>query len=386
MSASENKFKTQNKISPDEFSRLRKILDQAVNELKGLDEEPLFIAQCPHKFNDACYDDLWYGVQIGRSSWTQSHFFEEITNPLIREYISSSEDTSKEEIKLKGSLHINEKILEARKILKKLQEAEWYDSFKKYFPDCGDLLGLRVQRGQGFLCESTPNCSEGYMWIWNDEAFLNVSICNDRFDQYMQESCDGPKINKINIPALKHLTIEARKYFIPVVSETEKYDLLTENLIQAAHSLRKITQKPIAIRSSSSDRPSGYANWRYDHNFAVLWFRNLKVNIQKNGRLQWQNKKYDEQAFGDEIERIAAVALELEKLNWRELYTITFNAKLNNLEHLSFYIDKKKAILICRHAVYSIETDGLKFLGICDRDYFMFENKLPKIMAVKNMT
>ena len=78
-------------IEPMEFrdrkaeQRLLDLLQPAAAKLAQLGPEPVLVAQCPNKFNDAWYDDLWYAAQVGTAFWEAAHYIEGRPAPEINE-------------------------------------------------------------------------------------------------------------------------------------------------------------------------------------------------------------------------------------------------------------------------------------------------------------
>jgi hypothetical protein len=101
-------------IEPMEFrdrkAERRLLLEPAAAKLAQLEPEPVLVAQCPNKFNDVWFDDLWYAAQVGTAFWEAAHYIEGRRAPEISETGKHQDSTA---------------VMAAREVLQALEIARW---------------------------------------------------------------------------------------------------------------------------------------------------------------------------------------------------------------------------------------------------------------------
>jgi hypothetical protein len=138
--------------------RLHSLLIDAVAELRTLAIDPIVIAACPAKFNDASNDEDWEAVQVGS-------FHSERTT-----YFGKPEDYDRQLAEGPGQARF------AAHILQKLKAAHWRDLYKEAFGrvrfSCEEVIALVLQDRNDWLVLDGSNTGESAIYAINSHAVL----------------------------------------------------------------------------------------------------------------------------------------------------------------------------------------------------------------------
>lgn len=187
--------------------RLVNLLGQAIAALEPLNAGygAVLVAECPDKFNDAFWDDLWFGVQVGTAYWEQAQYFRDVSPPVV-------EETTK--------VGPRSKLPEARAVLERLHAAGWRDEVGHCLGEdivrSGDVVGLGLQFGQPWLCvASSNNDTEIACTVSAEHGIVHMARC-ERFDQSFGDFVPLPFSDPR--PDFAHyLTEKGRTHFFPAV-------------------------------------------------------------------------------------------------------------------------------------------------------------------------
>ena len=161
-------------------SQLLSLLDDALREFRALGEEPIVVASCPSKFNDAWYDPDWRAIRVGG-------FFSQRT-----EYFARPEAHDK---KLREG---PESARTASRVLDNLEAGNWRELYQRAFerPDMSfdEVIALVLQDGNAWLVLNGSNSGESAVYsVTSGGNLAHVGRCDpyaERFDQGL--SADRP--------------------------------------------------------------------------------------------------------------------------------------------------------------------------------------------------
>jgi hypothetical protein len=162
------------------YGELRSLLWNAVNELHALQIEPVVVASCPFKFNDAFNDEGWEAIQVGT-------FFSERTSYLGT---PDAHDQRLAETPAAGT--------SANRILQTLEAAQWRKVYQKVFGRSSmsteEVIALVLQDGKNWLAVDGSNSGESAVYSIESGGGLRHfghAVSDDegrRFDQRIGEN------------------------------------------------------------------------------------------------------------------------------------------------------------------------------------------------------
>ena len=351
---------------------LTALLDGAAERVKAIGPTPAFLGECPHKYNDAWYDDLWYAVQAGETWWEQSHFFEGRSGengepePLVEERIKFASPRTADAIKAAGASVESERIAALRSVLRDLQTAGWRTLTDKAFTAERGLAALVIERGQRWFVMETPNHFDADVFAWDDRGMFRVGGMG-RIDQAV-----GTHLlltfETIERDALSRLGEPARRYFRPSVADSDAVMRLAELLWETVQAVRATTDAPVAMRSRGS-RTSPYAAFRPsdvmqpETHSAVLRPSEGEYRVPTNGK--WpsyrpRGPRAQESEFTDEAKAFHLALGKLEDAGWRELFGTAYGEKLISGQTLALLVDPNTAVLVRDNAAVRVTPHGLE--------------------------
>ncbi|NJM82587.1 MAG: hypothetical protein HC844_08860 [Tabrizicola sp.] len=361
----------------DEAALIR-VLDEVADSLSALGVEPIFLGECPNKFNDAFQDDLWYAVQAGEEYWEQSHFFEYRTEPLVRERSSFAPGLDPKALKDGGATIVGDRIARLRGCLHHLQQKGWRD-----LVGFGGLIALIIEKGQRWLVLERPNVDDAEIYSWGEDGLFDIGK-TERIDQ---------EIEKPTLLRFKHveqrnvdwLGDEALRYFRPVLQDTASATRLAEVLWDAVTAIRGQTSAPFALLSKASPTSFYGGGGRFEPPQVIS--DDLR---QKEGEFRrpdatgkWPQYRPDPKAEPAEYSDLAkamhtALAI-LEDADWRKHFSTAFGENLSDWQ-LGLLANADIAVLIRDNAAFRIEPGKLSQIGVFDYiSFFNFDGYLPDI-------
>ena len=239
-------------IQPIEFRdaeaerRLLGLLEPAAAKLAKLGPEPVLVAQCPNKFNDAWEDDLWFAAQVGEAYWERSHFIQHRPRP---------------EIKERGNSQYDKAVHAARNVLDELEAADWrhaaiacFGQQKGWQPGImvdvicnGDVLCLALQYAQPWLCIASSNNNTKIACTWTDSGLVHMASC-ERIDQFIglrRPLC----FSELRADFWDHLRPNCRTRLRPQVHDQGAAEQLTARLLEVVRCL----DRPVVPAQAESE-------------------------------------------------------------------------------------------------------------------------------------
>lgn len=346
------------------------LLDGAAAKLIAFGVEPVAVAECPHKFNDAWYDDFWYAVRCGETVWEQSQFFEDRTPPLVRQRTAFEVDLPPQKIIQEGSTLQSTRIDDLRAILRDLELAGWRDAAERSLTPRRSLLGLAVYLGQPWLCFETPNDGDGDVFAWDANGLFRVGRI-DRFDQ----SIDDPRIlvfEDVAANNLSRLCYRAKSYFLPAVDNPDAAIRLGDAVELAVAAVRLATNYPVALcsaRSSKFAHDSANSRFAQPESFCVD-LRPKEGELRRPTCGVWPS--YQQALNTSKIEysdlaKALHIALgELEDKKWREIFEAAFGETLHHGQTLALFVDAEMAVLMRDNSAFQLVEGKLVCIGAFD--------------------
>lgn len=148
------------------------LLDNAASQLRALGAEPVVVASCPWKFNDAWNDTDWRGIQVGAFACERT------------EYFARPEDYDK---------NLREGPDEARTadaVLSRLEAGGWRDLYQRTFAreamPTEEVIALVLQDDEAWLVVNGSNSGASAVYRLAAGYLDHVGRCLDdalRFDQ-----------------------------------------------------------------------------------------------------------------------------------------------------------------------------------------------------------
>ena len=343
--------------------QLLELLDTIADSLSEIGVEPLFLGECPNKFNDADQDDLWYAVQAGTAYWEQSHFFEYRSEPLVREHTSYPTKRDVEEIKQAGATVNSDQISYLREKLRLLQIAEWRE-----LCDWDGLAALIVERDQRWLVLERPNDSDGEVYAWDEYEMFRVGTV-ERIDQRVGK--DRLLVFKtVDQEHVERLNDGAKVYFEPQTKNTANEEKLAEMLWDVTLQVRKMSDQPFAMCSRGSRQ-----NVSDDTGFQPprSYSRDLRRNegeLRKPKDGKWpkyrENFQQDPTEYSDIAKTLHTCLAELEDADWRALFGKAFGEVVEKGQHLSLFANSEFSVLMRDNVAFEVKPNKLERLGIFD--------------------
>jgi len=338
-------------------------LNTIADSLSEIGVEPLFLGECPNKFNDAHHDDLWYAVQAGNAYWEQSHFFEYRSEPLVREHASYPEKRDVEEIRRAGAAVNSDQISYLREKLRLLQIAEWRD-----LCDWDDLAALIIERDQRWLVLESPNISDGDVFAWDEYEMFHVGTVS-RIDQ-----CVGKNrllvfktVDRENVARLKG---GAKAYFQPQTKSPVDEAKLAELLWDVTLRVRKLSDQPIAMCSRDSRQyVSDDASFLPPRSYSRDLRRNegeLRKPTDGNWPKYLENIRQDPTEYADIAKALHTCLAELEDAKWRALFEKAFGEVLERGQNLSLFANSDFSVLMRDNVAFEVKPNKLERFGVFD--------------------
>lgn len=336
----------------------------ALTELLGFGEAPILLAECPSKYNRTTFDDYWYAVQVGRSSWLRSHFFRGTSEPCATErtqFVGPSAGGP-----IPDCLSASETITAARQVLKALQDNGWRELIESAFESNegnGTLISLVHCFGQPWVYRSRPNCGGGDTWTWDEDGqFYHVANATDRLDESVGRWYPLATFNQIDACRFSVLTKQAKQYFAPSVKTRASHEMLASSLFDVVSEVRDITSELVIFR--------------------------LTVPYFRYARFVWKEAEFEARvssapaAVGEklpaEVILLDRVLRELQKTDWRNLFGAAYGCPLAPDQALELFVTRDDALLLRGNSAFRIAEGTLTFAGLCD----WHGNKFPKCKSV----
>ncbi|MCY4180901.1 MAG: hypothetical protein OXD48_11640 [Litoreibacter sp.] len=339
------------------------LLSDMAARLQHLEQSPLFLSESPNKFNDAGQDDLWLAVQSGETYWEQSHFFEDRSEPLVREHSAYGHNLSGDSVLDIGASFESSLIASLRRQLKELQDKEWRKLIRY-----DHLIGLAYEMGQWWLVLELVNYGEGEVYSWDDDGFFLVGIV-DRIDDRV-----GQKrlfyFETVDTANLARLGSTARAYFEPNLVDLPVATDLHALLVDAIATVRKQSPKPAGLKSSSSPPQTGVTS-RFYSDFPRSFHEDLREKEGEFRRPDQQGRwpKYqprpsiEPQEYSDLAKTLHTTLGTLEQAGWRAIFGQALGEKLDKNEAVSLFLDSEIAVVTRDNSAFLVEEDRLSFLG-----------------------
>lgn len=351
---------------------LAELLDTAAARIEAIGPAPAFVGECPHKYNDAWYDDLWYAVQAGEAYWEQSHFFEGRSGtdgepePLVEERGKFTAPRTADAIKAAGASVESERIAGLRSVLRDLQTAGWRNLTDRAFTAERGLAGLVIEREQRWFVMETPNHYDADIFAWDDRGMFRVGGMG-RIDQAI-----GQRIlltfETIERNAIGRLKGAAGRYFHPSVADSEAAMRLGALLWEAAEAVRATTDAPVAMRSRYS-RTSPYAAFQPsavmqpEIHSPVLRPNEGEYRVPKNGKWPPYRPRLargEESELSDEAKAFHLALGTLEDAGWRDLFATAYGEVLVGGQTLVLLIDPATTVLLRDNAALRVTPHGFE--------------------------
>jgi hypothetical protein len=343
--------------------QLMECLNASADSLANIGVEPLFLSECPNKFNDAHQDDLWYAVQAGTAYWEQSHFFEYGSEPFVREHATYPVSLDIQDIKQSGATVASDQISHLREKLRWLQKEDW-----RGLCDWDGLAALVIERGQRWLVLEYPNSADGNVYSWDDMGMFHVGTV-DRIDQ---------RVGKDTILLFKTITANnierlggtASRFFKPHLQDEKSGETLARLLWDIIQRIRTSTNTPFAMRSRNSrETASDSAVFQQPQTYSKD-LRHKEGEWRKPTNDKWplyrENFKTEPTEYSDLAKLFHTCLGQLEDADWRGLFGTTFGETLEKGQHLSLYADATVAVLMRDNTAFKIMPTKLGFLGAFD--------------------
>jgi hypothetical protein len=336
---------------PNAERRLLDLLQPAAAKLAQLGPEPVLVAQCPNKFNDVWYDDLWYAAQVGTAFWEAAHYIEQRPAPEISETGKDQDSTA---------------VMAARQVLQALEAARWRDAAIACFGKeegwqagtlddvvCeGDVLCLAMHYGQPWLCVVSSNDSTEIACTWTPKGLVHMARC-ERLDQYVGLSLPL-RFRELRRDFAHHLQPEARGRILSHVRDSA-----------AAASLCKLLQRAIARLDDLVPPDADSSSWLLkqeelaytldtgDGNLLIL---PLPDALSGGGSI--------DEGGNPALKSLATTVRRLEAGGWRQLFARAIGQA--NIERLDLLRRDDKPLLIRGLAAYEFMSGELRLAGLCN--------------------
>lgn len=393
----------------DREAALLAVLDAVADRLQPTMEQPVLLAECPNKFNDATEDDLWFAVQTGADHWEQSHFFEHHSGHAVRERSLFTSPTDKGAVEGIGPDQSSDRIAGLRQSLKSLGKTGWRD-----MTGWPGLLALVIEHDQRWFVTEIPNVADGEIHAWDELGMFRVGS-TERIDQRV-----GDKrvliFRTVEPEAVPLLGEAAQRYFHPVIVDDDCATMLTHFLWSATEAIRRHGESPAALRfgsilsrlrrsecCSAALRPGeGAYIRRKDETWPkfqpglraepVDYSDHAKVLLTAlDGleRLDWLGyfgiSSENGQDFEQQLALVPNPGLEAairgnRGLNWRQLFELAFGEKLDASQELTLLVGEHLAVLIRDNAVFEVTSKGLIYICVMDRVDLDRANTYPRLL------
>lgn len=323
--------------------------------------EPLFLGECPNKFNDANHDDLWYAVQAGTAYWEQSHFFEYSSGPLVREYTSYPTQLDVETIKQSGSTIVSDQISYLREKLRLLQKEGWRD-----LCGCENLSALVIERGQPWFVLETPNGSDGDVYSWDKDGMFRMGGVS-RIDQNVGKesilifkTIDGGNVRRLGAGA--------KAYFEPHMHNKKSGEKLAKLLWDVTLRIRELSNRPFALRSIySRQNSSDNSVYQRPQSYSSDLRRNEgELRKPTDGKWPMYRGRPDEELteYTDIAKMFHTCLGELEDADWRSLFGDAFGETVEMGQHLSLFADANLSVLMRDNVAFEVTPLKLARFGV----------------------
>ena len=334
------------------------LLDKTADRLATLGVEPVFIGECPNKFNDAFEDDLWFAVQAGEDYWEQSQFFHQDSGIHANERSSYRADRDTAENSPTDIAAT--RITFLREILKCLQESGWRELIGH-----GGLIALVIERGQRWLVLEYPNIDDAAIFSWDAEGIFAAGTM-ERIDQTIGQD-KLLTFHTVEFADLDRLRGTARRQFMPELQDKEAETRFWQVLSSALNSILGEAKQLFALVSRNSRGP---VHGRQIPSMASV----VSIELEgQDGDLVHRRDdtwpKFRPKAGGDPIEYSdLAKAMHgalggFEKADWRGLFGSAFGEVLERGDQLAIIANQDIAFLIRGNAVFEISPAGLVYEG-----------------------
>ncbi len=393
----------------DREAELLAVLDAVADGLQTGMDEPVLLAECPNKFNDAFEDDLWFAVQTGEDYWEQSHFFEHRATHAVQERSLFTSSTGDGAVQGIGPDHSSDRIAGLRHRLKSLGKAGWRE-----MTGWPGLLALVIEHDQRWFVTEIPNVDLGEIYAWDEVGMFRVGS-TERIDSRVGDK--RVLIFKTVVPeAVVLLGEAAQRYFHPVIVDEVCAGMLTHFLWSATEAIRRQGESPAALRSGSMSsylrrseccsaalRPGeGYYIHRKDETWPkfqpnvraepVDYSDHAKVLLTAlDGleRLDWlayfgipsgNDLNSDQQLALAPSPSLAEAIRGNRGLNWRQLFELAFGEKLDASQELTLLVGEHLAVLIRDNAVFEVTSKGLTYICVMDRVDLHIVDNYPRLL------
>jgi hypothetical protein len=363
-------------------SDLIKCLDAVAESLSGVCVEPIFLGECPNKFNDAAEDDLWYAVQAGAEYWEQSHFFEYRSEPFVRERSSYSLHLDKETIKDRGAEISSDRIAILRHALRALQKSGW----RKLLGYDG-LTALVIERGQRWLVLEQPNVDDAEIYSWGEEGLFEIGE-TDRIDQQIGKPVllQFSHVEKWNVD---WLGAEAKRYFRPVLQDAASAKTLADVLWEAVIAIREQTSASFALLSNASPHYHGAAGrFSRPEAFSEALRQREGEFRRPSANGEWPKYRPDMRVepteYSDLAKTMHTALANLEDSDWRKLFGMAFGETLDHWQ-LGLLANTDIAVLVRDNAAFEVTPNELRHIGAFAYTSFPnFDKFLPAFVSTLN--
>ncbi|TFL16577.1 hypothetical protein [Jannaschia formosa] len=341
---------------------LVKMLDAAAERAEAIGPSPIVLAECPHKFNDAWYDDVWHAVQSGMTWWEQSQFFENYSPPYVEERGRFEPDTDTDGIRAVGAELAGERIAALRAVLRGLQVDGWRAAIEAAIAPSRNLCALVVEHGQRWLVLETPNVHDAEIFAWDRDGLFTVGT-TERFDQAAC-SLEPLRFETVVRGALDRLSPDGRRYFFPEVVDEDAAVTLHRLLWNSVRQVRAATKKAASLVSRADRQsPQSYSEDLRPYEGEL---RKPKDGVWPPYRPSRRLPRGEDDPPLSDLAKGLHLALgPLEDARWRELYGKAFGEALGGQQTLALLVLPDRAMLIRDNAILLLEEDGLKPVGIC---------------------
>lgn len=292
-----------------------------VQHLRAIETDPVLIAECPNKFNDAFQDDWWLAAQCGHLYWERSLFFEADPEKVVNDR-TNTEDLGD----LKSVL----------RVLNIARMWSWYNRANLVLPD-GNLLCIAIQDGQLLVCKTNPIDDYGTVWTLADDGNLvHIASCN-RIDDTVGEP-RPIRLNALRSDIWRYLCPKARAAMHLQCCDAEADRVLAKAIENAVTKVRTAT------------------HWA-----------SLRSSIAK--RFSWPEEKggfdYGGNIPGSSQETIRGALADLEKEDWRGVFDRAYTG-VDPAEPLTLFVTHERAELVYRNSVFNIRDGTMQLIGLTD--------------------
>lgn len=309
-------------LDVDAETRLAALLTNAIASLKPLGAGTILVAECPDKFNDASWDDYWFGVQVDGAYWEEAQYFRYrgvVDGPRPRSTIDrilrtgraasarAKDSLSGPYTKVRYRERTGSNLDAARATLKTLHSSNWRAEVTRCLGNTnvrtGDVVGLGLQFGQPWLCVASSNDdTEIAFTVLENGRLVHMARC-ERFDQYFGQMfplrLSGPRPDFAS-----YLTPKAREHFFPPVrneSLSRKLCVLLRGATNRIHSVAGASGKAVILTASDS--------------LGSDYLTRTPPNIECDG--QWALASEPKDSMFEQLGRILG---DLELADWRGLF------------------------------------------------------------------